>query len=1004
MVGWSPRGEVLVSTRHFHPLGRSQLVAVSRASGAQTVMPIENADTAAFIDAKTLVYTRGNRGIDNVRAYRGGAATTLWRFTIDGGAEAVALTQVTSNSGRPLHWKGRIVFLSDRDGVTNLWSMDRDGRNLRQHTRHKAFEVRGAALSGDRVAYQLGADLHVLDLSSGQDRLVPLRLVSDFDQQRERWVRRPLERFEEAKLSASGERAVVVARGRVVTAGTGALRRVNIAVPATSRARSATFMPDGKSMLVVCDASGENELWLFPADGSGPGRQLTSDADTLRWEGVPSPDGKWIAHNDRKQRLWLLEVESGRNQLLEQGEAFGNWNFEGIKWSPDSSAFVVQVAHIGNQGRYGLVMFRVADGKRFAVTSQRYSNFSPAFSPDGRWLWFLSNRNFVPMPATPWGERNMGPFFDKRTRAYAIALQPGNRFPFQPKDELAPLKPEPLVPAPPVASEEQAAPAVAPAAAKPRIPSIAWDGLEQRLYEVPLAPGNYTRLDSDGRRLWYLEAETTAERRTTLKTLAINNAGAPPQVFLPDIRQFALSGDGKKLLLRKWVTAPALNNPANPGGVSIPGDLFIVDVGPKPPPLPELSRFQVKLDDWQFPVLPREDWQQIFVDAWRMHRDWFYDANMHGVDWPATRRKYEALLSRVTDRGELSDLLAQMSGELSLLHSQVRFGDLRRGDEYIAPATLGALLENAAEGVRIAHVYQGDPELIDSLPPLARTEVGAKAGDVIVSFDGQPLKNIADLSVNLRDKAGQQVLLELRTAGGSLRKAIVTPAAAAREAEFKRRDWVWQRRERVEAASKGRFGYLHLRAMASADLADFARDFYPVVEREGLIIDVRQNNGGNIDSIVIEKLLRRAWAYWQDRNGRRIWNMQSAFRGHIVVLIDAGTYSDGEVFAEGMRRLGLATLVGKRTAGAGVWLSDSNRLVDGGQARAAEWGQIDLEGTWLIEGKGVEPDIEIDNLPYATFKGEDAQLAAAIRILEEKLSARPLVEPPAVNYPRILGK
>lgn len=990
VAGWSPQGEVLVLTRYFHPLGRSQLVAVSRTSGAQTVVPLESADTAAFIDAKTLVYTRGNRGNDNVRAYRGGAVNTLWRFPVDGGAEAVALTQVSSNSGRPLPWHGRIVFLSDRDGVTNLWSMDRDGRGLRQHTRHQAFEVRGAAISGDRVAYQLGADLHLHDLSSGQDRVVPLRLLSDFDQQRERWVRRPLERFDEAKLSVNGERAVVVARGRVVTAGTGALRRVNIAVPATSRARSAAFMPDGKSLLVVCDASGENELWLFPADGSGPGRQLTSDADTLRRQGVPSPDGKWIVHDDCKQRLWLLEVESGRNQLLEQGEAFGNWNFEGIKWSPDSSALVVQVANIGNQGRYGLVMFRVADGQRVAVTSQRYSNFSPAFSPDGRWLWFLSNRNFVALNATPWGERNMGPFFDKRTRAYAIALQPGNRFPFQPKDELAPLKPEPSTAAAPVPGEGQPA-APAASTAKPKIPAIVWDGLQQRLYEVPLASGNYTRLESDGRRLWYLEAETTPERRTTLKTLAIDNSGALPQVYLPDIRQFALSGDSRKLMLRRWAASGA-------------GELFIVDVGPKPPPATELSRLQVRLNDWQFSVLPREDWRQIFVDAWRMHRDWFYDAHMHGVDWPAIRRKYEALLPRVTDREELSDLLAQMTAELSLLHSSVRFGDLRRGDENVAPATLGALLENANDGVRIARLYQGDPELIDSLPPLVRPEVGAKAGDVIVALDGQPLKNIADLSVNLRDKAGKQVLLELRTAAGSVRKVIVTPAAAARETEFKRRDWVWQRRERVEAASRGRFGYVHLRAMGAADVGDFARDFYPVVEREGLIIDVRQNNGGNIDSIVIEKLLRRAWAYWQDRNGRRIWNMQAAFRGHMVVLIDAGTYSDGETFAEGMRRLGLATLVGKRTAGAGVWLTDSNRLVDGGQARAAERGQIGLEGTWLIEGKGVAPDIEIDNPPHATYKGEDAQLAAAIRILEEKLASRPVVEPPALNYPRISGK
>jgi tricorn protease len=1008
VVGWTPQGDVLVSTRHLHPLGRPQLVTVSRASDMHRVIPVENADTAAFVDANTLVFTRDNQRGDNVRSYRGGATSTLWRINAEGGAEAVALTPGTSNSAVPMPWKGRIVFLSDRDGVMNLWSMNRDGRDARQHTRHSAFEVRRAAISGERVAYQHGADLRIHDLATGQDRAVPIRLISDFDQQRERWIRRPLERFAETRLSNNGDRAVIVARGRVVTAGIGNLRRVEIALPPASRARSAAFMPDGKSVLVICDVSGENELWLFPADGSGPGRQLTRDADIMRWEIVPSPDGKWIAHHDRKQRLWLLDVASGRNQLLAQGETFGRYNFGSVKWSPDSSALAAEVALLGDQGRRGIVLFRVADAQRFTVASQRYDSYSPTFSPDGRWLWFLSDRHFEAIGGTPWGERNMGPFFDKRTRAYAIALQPGNRFPFQPRDELAPLplKPEASLPEAslPAASDAPAetVPSAKPATAK--IPPIGWDGIEQRLFEVPLAPGNYTRLESDGRRLWFLDAETTTERKTHLKTLEIGNTSAMPQVFMADIRQFALSGDARKLLLRKWQPVPAAGTLSNPGGVSNPGDLYIVDVTPKPLPAPELPRFQVRLNDWQFTVMPREDWQQIFVDAWRLHRDWFYDANMHGVDWPAMRRKYEALLPRVTDREELSDLIAQMSAELSLLHSQVRFGDLRRGEDTVQPATLGAVFENASSGVRIVRVYQGDPEWVSNLPPLAQPGVAAKAGDIIVSIDGRPVKTVVELTAQLRQKAGRQVLLELRTGEGATRKTIVTPAAAPREVEFKRRDWVWQRRERVEAASKGRFGYLHLRAMAPADLADFARDFYPVHEREGLIIDVRQNSGGNIDSIVIEKLMRRAWAYWQDRNGRQIWNMQGAFRGHIVLLIDAGTYSDGEALAEGMRRLGLATLVGKRTAGAGVWLSDSNRQVDGGMARAAEMGQLGLDGQWLIEGKGVEPDIEVDNLPHATFKGEDAQLAAAIRVLEEKLAAKPLVVPPAAVYPKILRK
>jgi tricorn protease len=888
-----------------------------------------------------------------------------------------------------MRWNGRIVFVSDRDGVANLWSMERDGRDPRQHTRHRDFEVRGASLSGNRVAYQHGADIRVFDLVSGADRVVALQLTSDFDQQRERWVRRPLTQFSGVSLAANGERALVVARGRAVSVAPGALRRINIATPANSRVRFARFMPDGKSVLVICDISGEMEVWRFPADGSGPGTQLTRGADTLRWGVFPSPDGHWIAHDDRKQRLWLLNVETGEERQLDQGEAFGSWNFSDIRWAPDSSALVARVAQVSNQGRTALVLYRIADGHKVALTSHRFSNFSPAFSPDGRWLWFLSNRNFEPQQATPWGERNMGPFFDRRTRAYAISLQAGNRFPFQVRDELMDLKPAALAP-----GDEAAKPAPAAPAARGRTPPIEWEGLAQRLFEAPLPAGNYTRLDTEGRRLWFLEEDPAAQRRTALRYLTIDNSGVAAQTYQSDIRQFALSGDGRRLLLRRWT-----------GGV---GDMYLVDVGLKPPPPADLARAQLRLADWQFTVEPREDWQQIFGDAWRMQRDWFYDPAMHGVDWPALRRKYEVLLPRVTDRAELTDLIAQMLAELKLMHSQVRSGEQRSGEDDVRPAVLGAALDHApgaaSGGVRITRVYTGDPELIETLPPLARPGIAARAGEVIVALDRQPVSGLAQLGAALRDKAGRQVLLGLQGENGETRDVVVTPAPAARESEFKRRDWVWNRRERVESASGGRFGYLHLRAMGAADLAEFARDFYPVLDREGLIIDVRQNSGGNIDSIIIEKLMRRAWTYMQDRNGRRIWNMQGAFRGHIVVLIDAGTYSDGEAFAEGMRRLGLATLLGKRTAGAGVWLTNSTVQVDGGMARAAEQAQLSLDGEWLIEGKGVAPDIEVDNPPHATFKGEDAQLAAAIRVLREKLAARPIRTPPATPYPRVDGR
>jgi tricorn protease len=318
---------------------------------------------------------------------------------------------------------------------------------------------------------------------------------------------------------------------------------------------------------------------------------------------------------------------------------------------------------------------------------------------------------------------------------------------------------------------------------------------------------------------------------------------------------------------------------------------------------------------------------------------------------------------------------------------------VRRGEDNVAPGSLGAFYEKVGDGVRISKIYRADPELLNDLPPLARFEVGAKDGDVLVAIDGRPVKEIADVFSLLRDRAGKQVLVELRTGGAVVRKSIVTPVPFARENEMKRRDYEWRVREKVDALSKGRFGYLYLRAMGPGDLASFAREYYPNIDRDGLIIDVRGNQGGSIDSIIVEKLLRRVWGYWRAPGGGTITNMQKAFRGHIAVLIDADTYSDGETFAAAVKQLGIATVIGKRTAGAGVWLSDTDLTLDNGGPRTAEFGQFSPDGKWTIEGTGVTPDIEVDNPPNATFRGEDAQLATAIRVLEEKLREKPVVKP-----------
>jgi tricorn protease len=988
--GWTPGGDILVATLQASSLREPQLAIVSPLTSAIRMVPLAEARDGVFVDPGNLVFTRYGLFSDNFRGYRGGLTATLWHYALRGDAEALPLTHAADgNAHDPMVWRDRIVFLSDHDGVTNLWSMDMHGGDLRQLTRHRDFEVRSASISGDRVVYQQGASLHVLDLAAGGDAVLAISLASDFDQLREQWVKHPLEQFTKLAVSTQGDRVALTAHGHVALAGVGTLRRVDLFQPPGSRLRNAVFMPDGKNVLAISDASGENELWMLPADGRGPGRQLTSGADVIRWQAVPSPDGRWIAHDDKNGRLWLLDVASGKNELLDHRTAAG-WEHElygHLAWSPDSQALAVEeTTDIAESFRHQIVLYRVADRSRHVVTSMRYSSTSPTFGPDGRWLWFISSRDFLPLEGSPWGDRNMGPYFDRREGVYAVALQPGNRFAFRAADELEPPKAEAAA-ASVAASGATAAVAAAAGVAKTAVPAIVWDGLAQRLQQVPLPAGNYVDLGVDAKRLWLLEAETSAEHKTALKTLALENNAPVPELFLADVREFALSADLKKVVVRRWAKTGA-------------GDMFLFNAEPKAPA--EMAKFAVAVDDWQFAVQPADEWRQMFTDAWRLHRDWFYDAKLQGVDWPAIRHKYAVLLPSLTDRAELEDLTGQMVAELSLMHSQVRRGELRRSEVDIRSGVLGADFERVAEGARVRRIWRGDPERVFSLGPLARAEAGVAEGDVITAVNGQPVAAVPDISILLRNQAGKQVLLDILGPQGARRRVVVVPAAANDAHRLRDVDWQWERRRRVVAASNGTFGYLHLDAMGAGDLSEFVREFYAASTAEGLIIDVRDNDGGNIDSILIEKLMHRAWEVWQTRDGARAPNMPDAFRGNLVVITNQGTYSDGETFAEGIKRLKLGTVVGMRTAGAGVWLDNDNTLADGGIARAAQNAQVGLDGTRLIEGLGVVPDIEVDNLPHATFEGRDAQLDMAIKVLKDKRAASPWPVIPPFNYPTVV--
>lgn len=1009
LAGWTPDGRLMISSQRYSTLPGDKLVLIDSAGKREIVPLAEAAEGSWAADGHTLFFTRWSRQWSETKRYKGGWAENIWRF--DGMHEAEPLTgDYDGTSAFPQVWNGRVYFVSDRDGIMNVWSMNEQGKDLKEESHQKIFDVEGASVSDGKVVYASAADLWVINLASGHEDKIPVTLESDFDQMRQHWVKKPLEYLTAVHISPDGSGAVFTARGEVFALPAAKSGRiVKVASDSSVRFREARFLPDGKSILALSTQSGETEFWKFPANGVGKPEQWTSDAKVLRWDGVVSPDGRWLAHTNKDQELWLYDIKAKQEKRIAQSM---NDQFGDLSWSPDSK-WLAYGENADNEFQQ-IKLYNVDSGKTEAITSDRYNSGNTAWSADGKWLYFLSDRSLKTTVRGPWGPREPEPHFDKPVKIYQLALTDGLRSPFLPADELHPDKKDekPAEPKPAETKpdskpgdqketkpgdkkaadasgaakpEEKKPDESKPAEKKPPEVKIDFAGIADRVTEVPAPAGNYGNLQAGEKRLCWLNSADDMGDHLSLECLDIANKGDEPETVMGDVRGFEISADRKKVLVAKRE------------------QFYIFDAEVKSPDPKAQGKAEIDLSHWVITTNPRQEYHGLFLDAWRLERDYFYDRNMHGVNWTAMRDRYLPLVDRVADRDELNDVIAQMVSELSALHTFVQGGDARQPEDHVDLATFGARLrrDDKAGGFAVEHIYAHDPDLPDQAPPFARPDSLVKEGEVITSIDGVDALTATDETELLRGKAGQPVLIHVKgekgdAAGG--RDVLVKPISFRQDGQFRYAEWEYTRRLAVDKSSDNTIGYVHLRAMGSGDIDQWARDFYPVFDRQGLIIDVRHNHGGNIDSWLLSKLLRQAWFYFQPRVGNPTWNMQYAFRGHIVVLCDHETASDGEAFSEGFRRLKLGKVIGMRTWGGEIWLSGSNIQADNGVATAAEMG-VYADGKWLIEGHGVEPDIMVDNLPHESYSGDDAQLQAAIKELEAEIKADPRPVPAPPNHP-----
>ena len=912
--GWTNDGKVLYRSGVNSALPCPQLFKIDPVTYKKEIVPLWEASIGCYDEDGMLYFTRFPFQGSKTKRYKGGLIEQIWKF--DGQHEAVNLTgDFDGTSTKPMFYKGRIYFLSDRDGTMNIWSMNKDGKDLKQQTTSKGWDLQTPAIYESQIVYQKGADICLYDINTNQEKTLDINLVSDFDQRKTKWIKSPASSISYSDISPNGNYIAIVSRGRVFVSPAKSDRWVEVGPKSGVRVKDVHFMND-KSLAILSDQAGEFEV-KYAYDSTYGG---ISD----------------------------------------------------FSWSPNS--LVLNVTENIENTNTQINVIDIRTMRMLPLTTPRLNSYSPVWTADNKWLYFVSERNLYSKNRAPWGSRQPEPYYTQTANIYAMPLDTAVRFPFLQTDSW--LADSIFTPKEKVAAEKVQTAKDKKTKVTPPV-FYNWEKAKNQLFQVPGKSGNIGGVAIANSYLYWLDYSDDNGGKLFALKIEESKKYEPTEVA-SGVSDVSIAANGKKLLVK-------FNNRT----------LAVIDANGQKA---DIEKTKVELENWSFAVNPQQDWKQMFDDAWRMMRDYFYDRDLHKVDWLAIKAQYQPLLSRVTDRYELDDLLGQMVGELSALHTFVYGGDKRMASGNIQTGLLGAKLSKTAEGIKIDHIYKSDPDFAFS-SPLNKPELRIKEGDIITAVNNSTLAGINNIGEILANKVNIPVKLNLIDKNGKTYEQIVKPFSMRDAYNLRYNEWEYTNRQKVDSASNDDIGYIHLKAMGGGDMDDFVKQYYPIFNRKGLILDVRQNFGGNIDSWVLEKLLRKAWMYWQSRYGGPVWNMPYAFLGHIVLLCDQQTASDGEAVSEGFRRLGLGKIIGMRTWGGEIWLSSDNRMVDNGIASAAEMGVYGPEGKWLIEGRGVEPDITVDNLPYETFKGKDAQLDAAIAELKKEIKEQPVVVPKAPLHP-----
>ncbi len=961
--------------RSFDPFN-GQLFCVGADGDLPKVLPVPRGGFLSMSpDDSKMAYNRIFREFRTWKDYRGGMADDIWIYDFKTGA----IEDITNNPAQDIipMWapNNRIYFLSDRlsEGAKrlNLYSYDLATKATAQHTHFKDFDIKFPSLGGGLIVFEEAGYIWSFDLKTGATKRLPIEVRDDFVTSRSAIVN--VAAFvANVSLSPDGKRAVVNARGNTFTvpAKDGATR--NLSTKSGVHERDAVWSPDGKWIAYVSDESGENELYVRAQDGTGSPEQLTKGADTYYYNPLWSPDSKKLLWSDRLQRLRYVTVETKAVTLVDTATAF---EIRQYAWSPDSEW--ITWSRPEDQSLTKVWLYGLKDGVKFAATDGWYEASSPSFSDDGKYLLFASGRDFKPTLS----DFELEHIYKDLERVYLITLAKDTESPFKPKsDEVQ------IAPAAPKADDKaaDAKDAKKDSAPKAVVVKVDPDGIKDRLVGLPIKAANYDTLTGVGDNVYYLRSDSDGAGDdegggAPDKTLLVYNLKDQKETELGAVAGYEVSHDGKKML------------------VAVGKDFAIIDL--------PTAKFEVK-DKLSFGALEMNldrhaEWAQIYDECWRQMRDYFFSPTMNGVDWPAMRAKYAALVPYAQTRYDLTYLIGELIGEIHSGHTYVGGGDRPQAPK-VPLGLLGAQLSRdpQSRAYRIDKILRGENWVEAERSPLTEIGVNVSEGDYILAVDGKPVSGLSNIYSALIGKAGKQVVLRVNSKPVDDGARNVTVVPTADEAPLYYRTWVQHNTDYVTEKTGGQVGYIHIPDMGFGGLDEFAKHFYPQLHKKALIIDDRGNGGGFVSPMVIERLSRELVMFEKARNATPQTNPADMQLGPKVVLMDEFSASDGDIFPFRFKSDGLGKLIGKRSWGGVVGIRETLPIVDGGFLNKPEFAPYSKDGKeWPVEGHGVDPDIVVDNDPAKEFSGVDQQLDRGIEEILLELKTHAQSVPPPPPYP-----